>query len=161
MAPLRDLPQPSSPLDRVAKWQSALSDASIGALNEAIRLNLDPFRPLTTGVAVFSPVFVPVRIEARFSPKAGVPEADVARRVVDALATFLDPYVGGEAGDGWPFGRSLHRTELYQRIEAVAGVDYVAELRLAGSATLDALAIGPQDLLGATAITATTPEGAA
>jgi hypothetical protein len=154
VAPLRDLPRPSSPLDRVAQWQSALSDASIGALNEAIRLNLDPFRPLTTGVAVFSPVFVPVQIEARVFPKAGAAEADLARRVVDSLAGFLDPYIGGEAGDGWPFGRSLHRTELYQRIEAVPGVDYVAELQIDGSAMLEALAIGPQDLLGATSIAA-------
>ena len=149
----------STPLDRITNLRQFLASSPVSALNETVRLNLDPFRPLTTGIAVFSPALVPVAVEARFAAKAGVPEADVAERVAESLAAFLDPYVGGEDGEGWPFGRGLHRAELYQRIEAVEGVDYVAELLIDGSDTSETLAIGPQDLLGATPIKAKPVSG--
>jgi hypothetical protein len=49
--------------------------------------------------------------------------------VVEALDRFLHPLTGG-AGDGWPFGRAPHRSELFALIEATAGVDHVDSLTI-------------------------------
>jgi hypothetical protein len=50
-------------------------------------------------------------------------------RVLDAaetaLSSFLDPYDGGPDGRGWPFGRAIHLSEVYGRLAAVPGVDFV------------------------------------
>ena len=35
---------------------------------------------------------------------------------------------GGPQGNGWPFGRALYLSEVYEALEQVAGVDYVDDL---------------------------------
>jgi len=52
----------------------------------------------------------------------------IQQNVTQAVQTFLDPLVGGADGNGWPFGRSIYRSELYQLMQNVAGVDHVSEL---------------------------------
>jgi predicted phage baseplate assembly protein len=64
------------------------------------------------------------------------PRADLHRveeEVLQALYTYLNPLVGGDAtgpGDGWPFGRMLNQGELYQIVHAVDGVEFVKILRV-------------------------------
>lgn len=41
-----------------------------------------------------------------------------------ALKRFLDPLAGGEDGEGWPFGRDLFVSEIYQLLDTLPGVDY-------------------------------------
>ncbi len=43
---------------------------------------------------------------------------------------FLDPLVGGPSGRGWPFGRSVYRTEIMQLIAVVHGVTCVTSLTM-------------------------------
>jgi hypothetical protein len=49
---------------------------------------------------------------------------DVERRVRD----FIDPLRGGFEAQGWPMGRSLYRTELFQLIEGIPDVYHVEAL---------------------------------
>jgi|GEM_PF-791148 len=107
---------------------------------------LEERRLLATRVHVASPVYVPVRVEAAVvrrpdvpepaTPETlrtgwdGVPPGDVRRAVLEAVAAWLDPLLGGPDGRGWPFGRDAHLSDLYGVIEAVPGVDFVADLRL-------------------------------
>ena len=64
------------------------------------------------------------------------PRADLHRveeEVLQALYTYLNPLVGGDAtgpADGWPFGRMLNQGELYQIVHAVDGVEFVKILRV-------------------------------
>jgi predicted phage baseplate assembly protein len=64
------------------------------------------------------------------------PRADLHRveeEVLQALYTYLNPLVGGDASgpaDGWPFGRMLNQGELYQIVHAVDGVEFVKILRV-------------------------------
>lgn len=49
--------------------------------------------------------------------------------VTNALLRFFHPLTGGPDGKGWPPGRAVYRSEVYQVIEGVAGVDHVAALQ--------------------------------
>jgi hypothetical protein len=107
---------------------------------------LEERRLLATRVHVASPVYVPVRVEAAVvrrpdAPEPAAPEAlwpgwdrvpqgDVRRGVLEAVAAWLDPLLGGPDRRGWPFGHDVHLSDLYGVIERVPGVDFVADLRL-------------------------------
>jgi hypothetical protein len=43
----------------------------------------------------------------------------------EALRRFLDPYEGGSDGQGWPFGRAVYLSEIYDRLARLPGADYV------------------------------------
>jgi hypothetical protein len=62
--------------------------------------------------------------------------AQLAAAAAAALRRHLDPLVGGRDGGGWEFGRPVYRSELYGVLEAVAGVDHVAQLSLDGDPTI-------------------------
>jgi hypothetical protein len=42
----------------------------------------------------------------------------------------LSPYTGGPDGRGWPVGRDLHVSEIYARLQRVAAVEYVEEVKV-------------------------------
>jgi predicted phage baseplate assembly protein len=46
------------------------------------------------------------------------------------LYRYLNPYTGGPSRDGWPFGRDLHLSEIYGRLQRIASVEYVEGVRL-------------------------------
>ncbi|MCX7747997.1 MAG: hypothetical protein N2645_14100 [Clostridia bacterium] len=51
-------------------------------------------------------------------------------RVVKRIESFFDPCFGGVKQEGWEFGRPVFRSEIYQIIEEVCGVDHVRKLTL-------------------------------
>jgi predicted phage baseplate assembly protein len=87
---------------------------------------------VTTNLSVVGPQFVKVTVRAavRIDPRTGA--ETVRTGIVDALRKFLNPLTGGHEGAGWPFGRTVYRTEIYQLIERVAGVVCVERLSLTG-----------------------------
>jgi len=114
---------------------------------------LDLVRPLATRVYVLAPEVVPIRVHVRLKGMPGEPLAGLSARAETRLRTFLDPYVGGDAGTGWPFGRSLYRSELYQLLETTPGVDVVQELFLNDDRETDAIPLSEIQLFGAAAVT--------
>lgn len=111
--------------DMCAEMAAALAGAAVNMLYDDVFAFLDKRRLITTAVHVVRPVFVPLSLMLTVRAKAGVDtrrlEEDVRQKVVE----FLDPYRGWIDGDGWPFGRSVYRSELYQQLEGVEGVDHV------------------------------------
>jgi predicted phage baseplate assembly protein len=93
--------------------------------------HLDRHRLVTTEVRVIPPDYVEVSVEATvlLKPRVSVP---AARNAIEAaLNKFLHPLLGGVAGTGWEFGRSVYKSEIYQVIEGVSGVDCVMRVALA------------------------------
>ena len=88
---------------------------------------------ITTRVRVVGPDYTCVRIAVTvvrdFSGRVS------SQKVEEAIRTFLSPLTGGVDGTGWEFGRAVFRSELYQLIEGIAGVDHVRQLLLNGHAT--------------------------
>jgi len=87
---------------------------------------------VTTNLSVVRPEFVRVTVKAsvKIDPRVG---AEVVRaQAADALREFLDPLTGGGDGEGWPFGRPVYESEIYQLIEGIAGVVCVEKVSLSG-----------------------------
>jgi hypothetical protein len=63
----------------------------------------------------------------------------VQRDAQAAIGEFLSPLRGGDAGTGWPFGRSVYRSELYQVLQDTAGIDHVQRLLISGDGQVSEL----------------------
>jgi hypothetical protein len=99
-----------------------------------VRRHLNRHRLLTARVELLPPRYITVTVRARVTPKAGAVGGDaLARKVQDALNALLDPLNGGPDKEGWPWGRPVYRSDIYQQIEAVEGVACVEQLSLSAS----------------------------
>ncbi|NIM10477.1 MAG: hypothetical protein GTO45_00665 [Candidatus Aminicenantes bacterium] len=92
---------------------------------EAVFNHLDHYRLLTTRLFVTLPFYIAVGVKASVVIKPEYLESTVAVKVKEALDSFLDPLSGGKDGNGWPFGRTVYVSEIYEVIDGVEGVDYV------------------------------------
>ena len=108
-------------------------DTGLLPVLEAVEAYLEPRRLLTTFVHVVGPQSVPVDIEATVVPLPDAEPGGLLPRVADALRAFLDPLRGGEQRTGWPFGRNVFVSEIYQLLDQLPGVDHVTEVELASN----------------------------
>jgi hypothetical protein len=115
--------------------------------------HLDRRRLITTRIHVVAPVYTKICIDVVVASRAKESAAVLAARVTDALRRFFHPLYGGYEKTGWPFGRPVHASEVYQLIESTDGVDYVDSLvlyRKEGGVFVDSgslIAIDPNALL--------------
>jgi phage-related baseplate assembly protein len=103
----------------------------------AVERYLDRRRALTTELHVIGPSFITVAVRATLH--AGI-EADGRGLITAAqsrLNTFLDPLLGGAAGQGWPFGRDVYQSEVMALLNAIPGVNFVDEVGLVIDSGLD------------------------
>jgi hypothetical protein len=111
---------------------------------------LKEHRLLTTRVHVVGPVYVEVIVTVTVvrKPNSGLTAVEVEQSVHD----FLDPLRGGPEGKGWPFGRPVFYSELFQRLESMSKVDHVEELTLStsppGKLTPEGVNIEPDPITG-------------
>lgn len=99
---------------------------------------LDQRRLLTTFIHVVGPQFLEIDIQVTIVPLPDVeasvlrdkPEASTKGRIPEQLAAFLDPLSGGKDGQGWPFGRDVFVSEIYELLDHIPGVDYVTAVDL-------------------------------
>jgi len=103
------------------------------AILRTVHDHLDRRRLLTTEVFVYPPLYVKVSVRANVMPLVGQDPKEVVRRVEERIAKFLDPLKGGEDGNGWPFGRPVYLSEIYNLIDGVQGVDYAEAVSLRGA----------------------------
>ena len=91
---------------------------------------LDERRLLTTRLDIRTPAYhwVSARISIHAVP--GTNHARVEDEVLYRLYHFLNPLMGGAKGDGWPFGRDLVISDIYQALQGVAGIQYIREVQL-------------------------------
>ncbi len=106
-------------------------------LRRQVLLYLQARLPASMGgqVSVSGPEYLPVGCGARIAPLELSRAGEVHDAVRARLAAFFHPGTGGPEGAGWPFGRSVHLSDVASVIEAVAGVDYVESLVLMLEAT--------------------------
>jgi predicted phage baseplate assembly protein len=87
-------------------------------------------RLVATTLQVTGPEYLKITITASVVTRAGASPTNVQTRIKNALASFLDPLTGGPNSLGWPFGRSVYRSEILQLIQDIPGVDHVATLSM-------------------------------
>lgn len=108
-------------------------------LIQDVEKDLDPYRVLTTRLHVIGPVYAPVSMEILVARRADAPAEDLRSRIVDELTKFLSPLKGGPDGHGWPFGRDVYVSELYELLERVQGVNYVPDIVLSSQCPPEAM----------------------
>jgi hypothetical protein len=88
--------------------------------------------PICTRLQVLTPQYSVIHLETTVvrGRQSRLDRATVRQNVIRAVRDFLHPTRGGDDGHGWPFGRSIFRSELYAIIEGLPGVDHVRELLL-------------------------------
>jgi Baseplate J-like protein len=98
----------------------------------SLRKFLDDRKLLTTRLHVVAPVYINVIIETKLILEDGAKAEDLKEKAQDAVAKFFDHLRSGDywQGKGWPFGRSIYLSDLYQLLDNLAGVDYVSSLIL-------------------------------
>lgn len=116
-------------------------------LCKKVRANIEPRRTLATRHYVVGPVYVPVLVEVTVVGRADITSLvfdghsaldQLRQEIVTALRNFLSPIRWSPDGfviAGWPFGRNIYVSELYELLEGIAGVDYVTKLELASKCT--------------------------
>lgn len=98
------------------------------ALLQRVRRKLEKYRIITARLHVVRPRYVPVRVNIGLVLTGDVPDAQVQKDVTRAVADYFDPLGIPTEDDAWPFGRGVYLSEIYDTLERLAGVDYVASL---------------------------------
>jgi hypothetical protein len=141
----------------------------------AVREALEPARLLTTRLHVVAARRVAIAVTLTIHGRSDAVEERLLEQAEEALKTFLDPHAGGPDGRGWPFGRAVYVSEVYDRLARLPQVDYVTatagkpvlaavpveRLRNNPAGELEAVALDPDELpaaeIPAGGITVTVP----
>lgn len=62
--------------------------------------------------------------------RPGVDQAVVENDVQNRLYKFLNPLTGGPDGSGWPFGRQLFLSDVYQCLQGLPNVQFIRNVEL-------------------------------
>jgi hypothetical protein len=94
--------------------------------------HLDQHRLVTTRVYVVAPDYVRVSAQATVRLRPGFDSTSMTQAIINALDNFLRPLPaeGRAQSEGWPFGRTVYKSEIYQVIEGVEGVDCAEKVAL-------------------------------
>lgn len=92
---------------------------------------LDERRLVTTRLRVMKPRYVELSVRVTVVLKHAGPGMERLKGQLEtAIRTMLHPLFGGPDGKGWPFGRAVHKSDLYRVVEGLDGVDFVDDLEL-------------------------------
>ncbi|NET83393.1 MAG: hypothetical protein F6J94_16170 [Moorea sp. SIO1F2] len=105
-------------------------EANLSEIIDQVKEDLDSRRLITTRLQVVEPQYLNVRIQATVVPLPDIQEKDIQAKAQIAIANFLDPLVDGEDQRGWPFGRNLFVSEIYQLLDQLPGIDYVTSVEM-------------------------------
>lgn len=86
---------------------------------------LDQRRLLTTRLDIRAPAYRWVAVKAQLRATPGTSQEEVETEVLARLYRFLNPLVGGPQGTGWPFGRDLFVSDVYQSLQNTPNVQFI------------------------------------
>jgi len=121
---------PDSPKPPPAVRPALVERVPTPSFLRAVCSQLDQHRLVTTEVHVVPPQYLRLcRVYCRVLPRVGYTRLQLRDKVADTLATFLDVLLGGEDGQGAPFGGQVHVADLIARVLRTEGVARVDEFR--------------------------------
>jgi cobalamin biosynthesis Mg chelatase CobN len=91
---------------------------------------LDDRRILTTRHHVVGPTYVPISADIQVVRRHDALDEELRDRIVQAIEDFLSPLPNNSNPQGWPFGRNVYVSELYELLEQVEGIDYIPDILL-------------------------------
>lgn len=117
------LPDPAVRLDP-ARLQ--LNPADV----ETLTHYLDQRRLLTTRLEVRPPAYYWVSVHVQLRAAPGEEKSVIESQVLSRLYRYLNPLSGGPDGQGWPFGRDLFVSDVYQCLQGIPKIQFVRGLTL-------------------------------
>jgi len=128
-----------------------LTGSGLDALIAHVRDYLEPRKLLATRLHVVQPFYLWVTLTAKLHMRANAGAELQAQAPGNALNKVEEYFSrlpgGGPQGEGWPFGRSLYLSEVYEALERVEGVDYVDDVNVIALTTREQ-AIGERVHIG-------------
>jgi Baseplate J-like protein len=100
------------------------------ALLDAVERYLAPRRLVTSEVHAIAPHYRQVAVSATLQLRSDADAAGVLQAATTRIDAFFDPLTGGADGLGWPFGRTVYRSELMALLADLDGVLYVTAFGL-------------------------------
>jgi predicted phage baseplate assembly protein len=122
--PVVDAQDGQIPIDKI---ESLATD-----LESNLRRKIIPCLTLGTSVRFRAPEIYPVQIELELRVPRGTQasiQSTIEQAITQELYHYLNPYTGGPARAGWPFGRTLRVNEIYGRIQPLLGDAYIQTLK--------------------------------
>jgi hypothetical protein len=105
--------------------------ANAAAVRAGLWQFLDARRLLTTRHHIVEASYVPVALTARLRLRNSVDVGPVQTQARDVVRAFFDPLSGGPDRTGWPFGRDVYVSEIYQLLDTLPSVEYVEDVQIA------------------------------
>jgi hypothetical protein len=133
---MRDFPRVSAPAQMtvvvVPYSESDKPKAGKGFL-QTIKLHLDRHRLLTTELHVIPAEYIKITVHAVvvMEPKY----KNEQRRIALELKNLLQPMDHGQGAEGWRFGRTVYKGDIYGVISRIKGVVYVQDIWLDAEGT--------------------------
>ena len=103
------------------------------ARRAALWAYLDSRRLLTTRHHVVGPQYVPVEVSFMLDYEKDGLSSVVNERARQTILDYFHPLIGGSDHKGWPFGRSVYISEVYELLDKVPGVDFAEQVMLNGN----------------------------
>jgi hypothetical protein len=90
---------------------------------------LDERRMLTTKLHVTGPFYAPVAPQLVIARNSDAVESALRISIRKTLAALLKP-LPSDSGPGWPFGRDVFASSVYQALENIPGIDFITDVML-------------------------------
>jgi predicted phage baseplate assembly protein len=120
------VPRVSQPEGFLSPELLNLDDGDVQKLTEY----LDERRLLTTRLDIRPPAYQWVAVKVKLRAAPGVERRTVEAEALARLYKFLNPLTGGPDGHGWPFGRSLFISDVYQCLQGIPDVLFVRSVEM-------------------------------
>ncbi|MEM9538241.1 MAG: putative baseplate assembly protein [Cyanobacteria bacterium P01_E01_bin.42] len=127
----------SRTLDKAIERVQGISPETLsvsGPLVKQVMDDLDERRLLGVEVQCREPEYVGVSVQTEIAlePEYGsaVAQQDILHKLQVSLYRFLNPFIGGPDGKGWPFGRPVYSSDIVTLFQSVRGVRYLGTIQL-------------------------------
>ncbi|MGC9466967.1 MAG: putative baseplate assembly protein [Anaerolineae bacterium] len=87
-------------------------------------------RMLTTRLDIRPPAYYWVSCHVQLRAAPGAAESEVEAEALERLYRFLNPLTGGPDGKGWPFGRDLFVSDVYQCLQGLPNVQFIRSVEM-------------------------------
>ena len=120
------IPRLPHPEGRLTRAQLNMKEEDIAALSAT----MDERRLLTTRLEISPPAYQWVSVKVKLRAAPGASPVKVEQETLARLYTYLNPLIGGPNRDGWPFGRDLFLSDVYQCLQNLPDVLFVRSVEM-------------------------------
>jgi hypothetical protein len=99
-------------------------------LRQKVYAFLDKRRLITTIIHVAKPAYFSFTVQLTIvlmPDTIALDQAAILDAIKKVLQDFFDPLTGGDERTGWPFGRNVYVSEIYNLLDVQPGVDYITK----------------------------------